>query len=391
MDKDSRLPGYLFVLPWSPAHVGGVNRVVVNLALEMQASGSFDPIILICSWDDIAPRFGEYNGLRTVQWRIRSYGENLGIKGRIVYWLWERRFQPLFKHFCKNNAITTINAHYVNDTAFTFGRALSDDKNKIQLLLSLHGADLSEIGSESDILKQTWRSLFRRADGLVVCSDDLGKRVVATFGSDVSPITIHNGVDISGLTDAVDSHQLVDEKVILNIAKFERKKGQDVLIEAFSSISKDYDNLTLVLVGANDSALRPLKQLCSDHGIEDRVHFHLDIPHERIAEYFARATVFVLPSRQEPFGIVLLEAGSFALPVIASKTGGIPEIITNGLTGRLVKPNDPVELASCLRSILDNPSNSKAMGERLRSHVLNTFSWKKTHDKYVALTYQNPC
>ena len=82
---------------------------------------------------------------------------------------------------------------------------------------------------------------------------------------------------------------------------------------------------------------------------------------------------------------MLLEAGAFGLPVVASRVGGIPEILTDGITGRLVAPDDPAELALCLRSLLDSPAASQEIGARLRQHVLSNFTWNVAHEKYVTL------
>ncbi|NMM86720.1 hypothetical protein B2J88_20510 [Rhodococcus sp. SRB_17] len=143
--------------------------------------------------------------------------------------------------------------------------------------------------------------------------------------------------------------------------------------------------MRLVFLGASDVELPSLRNLCTKEGLAARVSFFTDIPHAQIAEHFRQASIFVLPSRQEPFGIVLLEAGCFALPVIASKVGGIPEIIDDTLTGLLVNPDQPDELANALRSVLNDPARGRAMGQKLRLRVIREFTWTHAHDQYVRL------
>ena len=73
------------------------------------------------------------------------------------------------------------------------------------------------------------------------------------------------------------------------------------------------------------------------------------------------------------------------MPVVASRVGGIPEILTDGKDGRLVSPDDPIELADCLRSILDYPAESQEMGARLRDHVRSSFTWSAAFKKYHSI------
>ena len=93
--------------------------------------------------------------------------------------------------------------------------------------------------------------------------------------------------------------------------------------------------------------------------------------------------MFVLPSRQEPFGIVLLEAGLCKLPVVATKVGGIPEIITDGETGWLVPPGDPTALADAMRAALSFTEQSEKVARRLHARVMKQFSWKVAYRKYI--------
>ena len=175
----------------------------------------------------------------------------------------------------------------------------------------------------------------------------------------------------------------ITERVILNVAKFEDKKGQDVLIKAFAAIAAKYKDVKLLLVGATAKALPILRALAVSIGVDSRVEFYPDTPHQQVATFFKRATIFCLPSRKEPFGIVLLEAASFAVPVVASRVGGVPEIVSDGIDGLLVSPDSPDELARCIMSLLDDSDAAKDMGKRLFQHVISNFSWNTAYGKYA--------
>ena len=92
-----------------------------------------------------------------------------------------------------------------------------------------------------------------------------------------------------------------------------------------------------------------------------------------------------MPSRQEGFSLVLLEAAAFRLPVVASSVGGIPELICDRETGLLVKPDDPAGLAAALALYLSEPALAREHGERLRQRVEEEFSWSHAVQAYEHL------
>ncbi len=376
---------YLLVLPWSLEHLGGVNQVVINLGREMKNSGTFEPVVLITDWNATVPIWEEMQGLKALRWRIRPWKYNMSIKERIAFWVWERSFRPAFQRFCIEQRVAVVNPHYPSPSAMTLGRIIMGVTNHIPFVVSFHGADVNSYQNATVLARAEWLRLLRCADAVVVCSNDLGGKVRDVFGGEVITRVVHNGLDADAFVAMADIAASKEQRVILNVGKFENKKGQDVLIKAFATIAGDYLDVNLVFIGATDAALPALRELCIDEGIADRVHFHPDVPHQEIANFFQHATIFALPSRQEPFGIVILEAGAFGLPVVASRVGGVPEILTDGKNGRLVSPNDPIVLADCLRSILDHPAESQEMGARLRDHVRSNFTWSAAFKKYHSI------
>lgn len=381
--SSTSLPVCLFVLPWSLQHLGGVNQVVINLARQMASQGSFEPVVLVTDWDAPEPVWETVHGLRTVRWRVRGPQAGGNLKQRIASFVWRRRFAPAFKAFCRDHKVSVINSHYPTEAALTLDVMCRTFVPTPKTIVSFHGADVTALQASSPVILDTWREFLNRAHGVVVCSSALGRRVQQTF--DIVPTVIHNGIDSAAFIDMAGLPSLAPRRILLSVGKFEAKKGQDVLVRAFAAINDDYADLDLMLVGATDKTLQPLRQLCVQLGIQHRVHFRPDMQHHDVARCFARASIFALPSRQEPFGIVLLEAGCMALPVVASAVGGVPEILEDGVTGRLVQPDEPDELALALRALLDDAESARAMGERLRAHVVRNFAWTNAHDLYVRL------
>lgn len=379
------LPTYLFVLPWSPVHPGGVNQVVINLAREIQKVGDFEPLVLVTDWNALTPVWEEVHGLRTVRWRIRPYTSQANVKERLAYLFWQLRFAWEFWCFCRVHRVAVINPHYPWAAILTLDWIRRAVVPATPLLLSFHGADVHGLRSVPRTEFARWRALLLRAHAVVVCSKDLAQKLADVFGSDIAADVVYNGLDVDAFVATAGIVESGHRRKILNVAKFEAKKGQDVLVQAFALLAPAYPDVDLVLVGAIDDALPMLQALCERMNVAHRVHFVLNLPHVQVASYFQRASIFALPSREEPFGIVLLEAGAFGLPVVASRVGGIPEILEEGVTGWLVPAEDPIALAKSLQLVLDDPAQGQALGIRLRQKVTDEFTWTAANESYVAL------
>lgn len=388
MPPSHHTPCHLFVLPWSLKHFGGVNQVVISLAHAMLASGAVRPLVLICDWDAHRPVWEEMHGVQTVRWRIRPWPAQGAAKEKMVFLAWLWRFQPMFAHFCQVQQVATINLHYPGSVAFTLDHAVQRLRRPLPLVFSFHGSDTVQLQEASPAARAQWRAMLARADRLVVCSADLGRRVVQALGEGLPLQLVYNGIDASSfkaLPEAASTApQHIAGRVILSVGKFVALKGQDVLVRAFAQLAQNASDLQLVLVGADGNALQELRQLCVTEGLQERVHFFVDVPHPQVAWFFRQAHIFCLPSRQEAFGLVLLEAGAFSLPVIASSVGGIPELIKDRVHGLLVPADDVCALAAGLRMLLNDPQLGRQMAACLHQQIENRFTWTRTLEQYLA-------
>src|SRR5438105_4097512 len=180
---------------------------------------------------------------------------------------------------------------------------------------------------------------------------------------------------------------LADREFIVSVATLEHKKGHDVLLRAFARLRRAIpgEGLALVLVGRSDAAEPRLRTLTNELGLSHDVFFCTDVPHQQVGVFLERAKAFCLPSRSEPFGIAILEAGAYRLPVVASRVGGIPEIVIDGENGLLVPPDDVEGLTAALHRVLADPDSARVFGERLHQRVATEFSWKRAYDEYRTL------
>jgi glycosyltransferase involved in cell wall biosynthesis len=154
---------------------------------------------------------------------------------------------------------------------------------------------------------------------------------------------------------------------VLFVGALERVKGVDVLLDAWQLVRDRRPGARLVIVGKGSMEAEVRRRAARDPDIE----MVGPVPREALRDLLDAATLVVLPSRSEGLGRVVLEASARSRPVVASRVGGIPELVEDGETGVLVRPEDATALAAAVLRILDDPATAKAMGERGRRRALS--------------------
>lgn len=164
-------------------------------------------------------------------------------------------------------------------------------------------------------------------------------------------------------------------------AELHKSKGITYAIRAAGLLSKTQP-FVLCIVGDGQERASLAKQI-TDAGLEDSVFLLGRI--DAAATYLNAFDIFLLPSVTEALGYVLLEAGAAELPVIASRVGGIPEIIEDHKTGLLVPPRDPAAIARAIEFFLTHPDTARAYGNNLRGYVQKNFSIERMLAQTLAL------
>ena len=164
-------------------------------------------------------------------------------------------------------------------------------------------------------------------------------------------------------------------RYILNVGNYVAGKAQDVLVDAFAQIAPAHPDLNLVFIGGtlDGTWLAGLRDKVAKLGLGERVVFLENQPQKRVARLMRFATALAHASRAESFGLVLIEAGVCGTPVVATRVGGIPEIIPSQEFGVLVEAGDVAALATALDDLLRRPDEAAARAGRLQTRVLNTF------------------
>lgn len=149
-------------------------------------------------------------------------------------------------------------------------------------------------------------------------------------------------------------------------------KGQGVLIRALPTVLREAPGVEVVFAGGGTERER-LERLAAEVGVWDSVKFAGAVPRTELLGAMGEAAVVVVPSRDEAFGLVNIEAMAMGTPVVASRVGGIPEIVRDGVDGLLFEPENAEELAACLVRLLKNEELRAEMGRNARQRFLEEF------------------
>lgn len=386
-------PGYLFVAPWDVTDVGGVNQVILNLSRLMREGRAYVPKILIGSWSGKESSARVANGVSVSRTRLRPpVMPGAPVLSAIK---WGVTLVPdliRLARYLRRHDIAVVNVHYPSLAALQLVLARVLLRPSPRIILSFHGLDLDHALGATGLERWLWRVLLRNVDAIVACSGALGRRVAHLDPHLRNRITaVHNGIDVDHAMRARNPLARVDARLqgqtfILSVASYEAKKGLDVLLHAFAALRAERDTgAMLALVGPDLGDGNHLRSLANALGVSDRVVFCGEVPHSDLHAYYDAATVFCLASRAEPFGIVLLEAGAFRCPVVATSVGGIPEVLTHDVNARLGPPDDPAALAAQLRRLLASASERDRLAGALFEHVRVHFPWTRALRSYLEL------
>lgn len=223
------------------------------------------------------------------------------------------------------------------------------------------------------------RGILQEADAVTACSGWLLNKAIELEPSVAAKgHIIHNGVDLERFQEHTPYRH--PRPYILAYGRFTHKKGFDLLLDAFARVSQAMSKVDLLLAGDGEER-KALEQQAEFLGIGDRVHFFGRATPQEIVYLLNGCGLAVIPSKEEPFGIVALEALAAGKPVLATQVGGLPEVLGNGDGVVLVEPT--VEgLAAGLRGWLIRLDERQQWGEQNRDRAAH-FTWDRMTDAYL--------
>ncbi|MDP8237002.1 MAG: glycosyltransferase family 4 protein [Candidatus Erginobacter occultus] len=178
-----------------------------------------------------------------------------------------------------------------------------------------------------------------------------------------------------------------EDPLLLTVTRLAPKKGVDTVMSALPLVRERFGPIRYLVVGEGEDRCR-LERLAGEIGVAESVTFAGRVSDEELAAAYRRSDLFLLVSREERggsdyegFGIVLLEAAAAGKPVIAGRSGGIPEAVADGESGLLVDPSSPEETAEAVVSLLKDPKRARRMGEAGKRRVEESFSVEAMADR----------
>ena len=180
----------------------------------------------------------------------------------------------------------------------------------------------------------------------------------------------------------IDERSDVTNPLVLFVGRLEPLKGVPVLLEAAQLVLKRMPHVRFVLAGGNHPTLtkESLSRLVQQFSLNGQVEFVGYVPSEQLIGWYRRVTLCVLPSYYETFGIAALESMAFGVPVVATRVGGLPEVIVDGVTGFLVAPGNSHALAEKIICLLRDKPLLAEMGQAGRERVKRFFDVESIAD-----------
>jgi starch synthase len=241
------------------------------------------------------------------------------------------------------------------------------------------------------------RTAIEAADAVIAVSAGMRRDVLEAYPA-VDPervVVVHNGIDTDTYrpdprTDVVERLGIDPSRPsVVFVGRITRQKGLPHLLRAAASLPA---RTQLVLLASApdtpeiEAEVHALVDALRDQRGDDVIWASEMLARPDVVQVLTHATVFVCPSVYEPMGIVNLEAMACETPVVATATGGIPEVVVDGETGILVPPNEDddrfaADLAAAIEAVLSDPARAEAMGRAGRAHAVAGFSWARIAER----------
>ncbi len=252
------------------------------------------------------------------------------------------------------------------------------------LVVTIHGQDLQKTIFINNWCKMNVLSVINLSNRTIFVSNKL-KRIAEDYLNDVKNkfIVINNGIEPIDLVREVNLRRNKNsKKIILSVSNLIKSKGIDYNIEAINKLKDKYTNIIYLIIG-DGPILKDLVVMVDRLKLGNYVKFLGKLPHNDSLSYMKVCDVFSLPSWDEGFGVVYLEAMAYGKPVIACKGQGIEDVIENMKNGILVEPKNVDSLVDAIDYLLSNPDRAKTIGKNAQSLVLSRFTWKENVKKTI--------
>ncbi len=324
-----------------------------------------------------------------------------GFRERVYFHEVEMEDYPLFEHppyelalavalhdAARSHELDVVHMHYAIPHAASayLARQMLEGRRPLKIVTTLHGTDITLVGLHPSFHEITRFSILH-SDGLTAVSGYLRDETVRDFAVPADRIeVIPNFIDVEAWRPGLEPcHRATlapgGEKIVMHVSNFRSVKRVTDVVDTFAKIVSGVP-ARLVMVG--DGPDRPrAERRATELGIRDEVVFLGK--HQSVQELVACADLFLLPSETESFGLAALEAMACGVPVVASRTGGLPEVVDDGETGFLHDVGDVDAMAATGLRLLTDEALHARTAEAARRAAVDRFSAESIVPRYEAL------
>jgi len=258
--------------------------------------------------------------------------------------------------------------------------ARRNDEMIAGVLLRALGWPLKLVFTSAAQREHTWltRWLIRQMDAVIATS-----ALSASFLKREATVVMH-GVDVDRYAPPVDRAAAFAESglpgrhAIGCFGRVRAQKGSDVFVETMCRLLPRYPDFTAVIVGAivpeQQGFANNLKKTIAAADLQSRIVMTGELAIEEVERWYRRLSIYAFTSRNEGFGLTLIEAMAAGAALVAARAGAAEFVVEDGVTGRLVPPGDVDALVAALEPLMRDPVAARAMGERARARVVEKFS-----------------
>lgn len=358
------------ILFWSEAYkpmIGGIETMAGRFLEVMRARGH--ELLVVTRRD--TDRLPEQEVLDGIPVRRFPFYSALSVRGMELIVPVQRQIAELKRSYDPD----LIHIYGLGPSLF-FHHKTRNSAGRAGILVTLHGpiADFDPKGFVALTLGS--------AGAIVGCSNDVVKGLIGMMPLlEGRAVAVHNAAPVP---EGIPSPLPWNPPRLLCVGRLSREKGFDVALDAFAIVKKRVPNVRLEIVG--DGTERDvLGERILYLGLGDQAALSGWAAPDAIPPLMEAATMVLVPSRSEPFGLVALEAALMQRPVVAAAVGGLPEVVSQGETGFLVQPENPDALAEAVLRLLENRTLAERMGRAARARALEDFSLETHVSRYEEL------
>lgn len=371
------MPRVCLVTHFFPPHMGGIEKVSYEQSKRLTKAGyEFDVLTSKTKGQTRHP----LKGINVYAYPSLKFADRFGVPYPILT-------VNAYKLFAKTiRKCDLVHAHGHVYMSSCLAGMLAKKYNK-PFIVTQHNTYidykswLNKVENLNDVI--IGKSVLKRADRILTVSKQTMKYVLSLGADKTKTSVMYNGVDTNCFQSA-NKNQSRDKlglpqnrKIVFSARRLVYKNGLDTLLESAHVLAKNHPEVLFVVAGKGPSRSL-IEERIKELGIEKNIKLAGFVPDELLPVYYGAADVFLLPSASgEGLPLVLFEAMSCGLPVVATTVGGTPEIVEHMQNGVLVPPQDPQTMADAIAKLLADNETTTEIGKQAKEYILSKLSWKE--------------